>query len=123
MFTLQKFIHLYCYTGTQEAFRLFLRVKELDLLFTTENIEPWWDVRNYRPWLKGMVLFISLVLGVSSSFRGIQLVNRRVYSKSLKCEFPETKWNEFCENSVEKYNPCIFPKKKEKKPLIARLVK
>lgn len=111
MFTLQN---LYYYAGTEEAFRLFLRVKELDLLFTTESIEPWWDVRNCQPWLKGMVLLISLVLGVSSSFRGIQLVSRRVYNKSLKCEFPKTKWNKFYENSVEKYNPCIFPKKKGK---------
>ena len=79
-----------CYTGTQEAFRPFIRVKELDLLLTTGQGIPWWDPEKDTPELTGVILLIVLILGASSPGYDLEISTDVLYYHDTKMKWPVT---------------------------------
>ena len=94
-----------------------MRVKELDLLLTTAESFTWWDIKEDRPELMGLVLLLVLMLGMSpSSGVPIELSDRLIHAENQLLEWPKTMWNSYYESSEEKYSKKVTVKRKGKKP-------
>lgn len=96
-----------CYTGTREAFRPFIRIKELDLLLTTAQSIVWWDSAKKAPKLYGIALLIILMLGVSSPKLDLEITTDALH----KFNFPVTGWNQYYAEHKRKYAPTLTVKK------------
>ena len=73
------------YAGTREAFRPFIRVKGLDLLLTTAQSVPWWDVEKDAPIMRSIVTIIVLMLGASSGYN-LQLSANYIHKRSCSSQ-------------------------------------
>lgn len=106
-----------CYTANRETFRPYLRIKELDLLYTTETTIPWWDAENDQPNLLGLTVLIVLMMGVFLPDSGLQLTsdNVREYVHQHKDKHPKTTWNAYYDKMKEKYPDKITASKKAPK--------
>lgn len=95
-----------------------MTVKELDLLLTTIKSFTWWDTKEDKPQLIGLVLLIVLILGTSpSSHVQLELSDRLIHAENQLLEWPKTMWNSYYESSEEKYAKIITAKRKGKKTL------
>ena len=90
------------YAGTREAFRPFIRVKGLDLLLTTAQSVPWWDVEKDAPIMRSIITIIVLMLGASSPGYNLQLSANDLNTQE-ELHFPVTGWNKYYANSERKY--------------------
>ena len=94
-----------------------MRVLELDLVLTTAEAIKFWNTKENKPHLTGLVLLIVLMLGVSSSSGvPLQLTNRLILAEHKVLQWPKTMWNSYYESSVEKYSKKITAKRKGKQP-------
>ena len=94
-----------------------MRVLELDLVLTTAEAIKFWNTKENKPHLTGLVLLIVLMLGVSSSSGvPLQLANTLILAEHKILQWPKTMWNSYYESSVEKYSKKITAKRKGKQP-------
>lgn len=96
------------YTGTREAFRPFIKVKERDLLLTTGQSIVWWDSEKNVPVLAGITLLIILILGVSSPEYNLEIATDAL----LKMRLPQTGWNQYYAKHGRKYAHTVAVKKR-----------
>ena len=94
-----------------------MRVLELDLVLTTAEAIKFWNTKENKPHLTGLVLLIILMLGMSSSSGvPLQLTNELILAEHQVKQWPKTMWNSYYESSVEKYSKKITVKRKGKQP-------
>ena len=101
--------------GTREAFRPLIRIKTLDLLFTTSTVIEWW--KEERPVLMGLILLIVLSLAASPGEGQIKFEEQSILqSIANDYQWPSTQWSKVYESVRNKYPDEIRPKRKGKVP-------